>query len=215
MKDDISIRKQEIRERIWSEMERKGIATFPLPCFGRIPNFKGAELAALKLQSVNEYKGASSIMVCPDSPQAPVRRMALLDGKLLVMPTPGLKFGYLIIKPDKVKGREKEASTIKGAFKYGERTNAPPLLDLIVEGSVAVDLNGYRLGKGKGFGDREISLAEDLAKRSIIVITTVHDIQIVEFVPREKHDKRVDIIITPTRIIRTPKNSNNHFIDQN
>lgn len=202
MKDDILIKKQEIREKIWSEMEKKGIATFPLPCFGRIPNFKGAEVATLKLRSIDEYKDASSVMIGPDSPQAPVRRLALLDGKLLIMPTPGLKSGYLIIRPERVKGKEKEASTIRGAFKHGELINAPPPLDLIVEGSVAVDLDGYRLGKGKGFGDREISLAEDIAKRSIIVITTVHDMQIVDFVPREEHDKRVDVIITPTRIIR-------------
>lgn len=201
--NEISIKKQEIRERIWSEMERKGIATFPLPCFGRIPNFKGAEVAALKLQSIDEYKDAHVIMISPDSPQTPVRRLALLDGKLLVMPTPGLKSGYLIIRPERVKGKEKEASTIRGAFKHGELTNAPPTLDLIVEGSVAVDLDGYRLGKGKGFGDREISLAEDIAKKSIIIVTTVHDIQIVDFVPREEHDKRVDIIITPTKVIRT------------
>lgn len=202
MRDEILIKKQEIRERLWSEMERKGIATFPLPCFGRIPNFKGAEVAALKLQSVNEYKDASFIMVGPDSPQAPVRRLALLDGKLLVMPSPGLESGYLIIRPSRVKGKEKEASTIRGAFKYGESTNAPPSLDLIIEGSVAVDLDGYRLGKGKGFGDREISLAEDIAKKSITVVTTIHDIQIVDFVPREEHDKKVNIIVTPTRIIR-------------
>ncbi|MGQ9468638.1 MAG: 5-formyltetrahydrofolate cyclo-ligase [Nitrososphaerales archaeon] len=207
--NEVSIKKQEIRERIWSEMERRGIATFPLPCFGRIPNFKGAEVAALKLQSVNEYRNASSIMVGPDSPQAHVRRLTLLDGKLLVMPTPGLKSGYLIIRPERVKSKEKEASTIRGAFKYGELTDAPPTLDLIVEGSVAVDLDGYRLGKGKGFGDREISLAEDISKKSIMVITTVHDIQIVDSVPREEHDKRVDIIITPTKIIRIhPKTYN-------
>ncbi|MEM3383756.1 MAG: 5-formyltetrahydrofolate cyclo-ligase [Nitrososphaerales archaeon] len=209
--NDILIKKQEIRERIWLEMERKGIATFPLPCFGRIPNFKGAELAALKLRSINEYKDAFSIMVSPDSPQTPVRQFSLLDGKILVVPTPGLRSGYLMIRPDKVKGKEKEASTIKGAFKYGELIDAPPILDLIVEGSVAVDLEGYRLGKGKGFGDREISLAESIAKRKITVATTVHDMQIVDFVPREEYDRRVDIIITPTRIIRTHQKINMPF----
>ncbi|MGQ9719608.1 MAG: 5-formyltetrahydrofolate cyclo-ligase [Nitrososphaerales archaeon] len=207
MKTEISTKKQEVRERVWSEMERKGITTFPLPCFGRIPNFKGAEVAALKLRSVDEYADASSIMIGPDSPQAPVRRLALLDGKLLVMPTPGLKSGYLIVRPGRVKGKEKEASTIRGAFKHGELTNAPPPVDLVVEGSVAVDLDGYRLGKGKGFGDREISLAEDIAKKRITVVTTVHDAQIVDFVPREERDKRVDIIITPTKIIRNPLKS--------
>ncbi|MCP8305373.1 MAG: 5-formyltetrahydrofolate cyclo-ligase [archaeon] len=199
--NDIFIEKQELRERIWKEMEAKGIAKFPLPCFGRIPNFKGAEVAALKLRFIDEYGSASYMMVNPDSPQRPVRRMALLDGKVLVMPTPRLKSGYLVIRPEGVKGKEREASTIRGAFKYGESTDAPSHLDLIVEGSVAVDLDGNRLGKGKGFGDREISLAEDI-RRGITVATTVHDIQIVDSVPREEHDRKVDLIVTPTKIIR-------------
>jgi len=34
------------------------------------------------------------------------------------------------------------------------------------------------------------------------VITTVHDIQIVNSIPYEKHDEKVSIIVTPTKIIR-------------
>ncbi|MEM0175954.1 MAG: 5-formyltetrahydrofolate cyclo-ligase, partial [Metallosphaera sp.] len=41
--------KQEIRERIWKLMEEKGIASFPRPVKGRIPNFKGSVKASNNL----------------------------------------------------------------------------------------------------------------------------------------------------------------------
>lgn len=48
--------KQEIRERIWRLLEETNIASFPRPVYGRIPNFKGAEIAAEKLASLPEFK---------------------------------------------------------------------------------------------------------------------------------------------------------------
>ena len=67
-----------------------------------------------------------------------------------------------------------------------------------------VDLKGNRLGKGGGYGDREIKKARQLNKE-ITVITTVHDMQVVKKVPTEKHDEKVDIIVTPTKIIYVQK----------
>ncbi|MCP8310871.1 MAG: hypothetical protein L6M37_01220 [Candidatus Methylarchaceae archaeon HK02M1] len=52
--NDIFIEKQGLRERILKEMEAKKIAKFPLPCFWHIPNFKGAEVATLKLRYIEE-----------------------------------------------------------------------------------------------------------------------------------------------------------------
>jgi 5-formyltetrahydrofolate cyclo-ligase len=104
-----------------------------------------------------------------------------------------------------VKGKEHFASTIKGAFKFGVETQSFPKPDLIVEGSVAVDLHGHRLGKGHGYGDVEISILKRMFGE-IPIVTTVHDIQIAEDVPFEEKDERVSVIVTPTRVIRvTPK----------
>ncbi|MCG2909800.1 MAG: 5-formyltetrahydrofolate cyclo-ligase, partial [Stygiolobus sp.] len=38
--------KCEIRQKIWRLLEEKDIASFPRPVYGRIPNFKGAEMAS-------------------------------------------------------------------------------------------------------------------------------------------------------------------------
>lgn len=197
--------KQKIRERIWNLLEREGVARFPFPIKGRIPNFEGGEKAAELLREIKEWKEASVIFCSPDKAQQKVREFALKDGKILIMASPKLKKGYLVLYPEIVRGKEKEASTIKGAFRYGKPIRELMKPDLIVVGSVAVDTLGYRLGKGGGYGDREIrTFLEKFGK--ITLVTTVHELQIVEKVPREEHDTKVDYIITPKRIIKTERN---------
>ncbi|MEM3728801.1 MAG: 5-formyltetrahydrofolate cyclo-ligase [Candidatus Bathyarchaeia archaeon] len=193
--------KQQLREKIWLEMERSGAAAFPLPCWGRIPNFVGAEAAADKLRQLEEWKRAKVVFVNPDSPQRRVRENALKDGKVLVMASPRLTRGFILISPEKVRGKEHLASTIRGAFKFGIQTGDFPKPDLIIEGSVAVDMKGHRLGKGRGYGDVEIETIERRFGK-ILVATTVHDMQVVENVPSEKKDRKVSLIVTPTRVIR-------------
>jgi 5-formyltetrahydrofolate cyclo-ligase len=196
----VPLKKQLLREAVWSEMERLGIAAFPLPCKGRIPNFVGADVAAERLRQLEEWKRAKVIFVNPDSPQRKVRENALKDGKILIMASPRLKKGFILLNPANVKGKEHFASTIKGAFKFGVATQNFPKPDLIVEGSVAVDLQGHRLGKGGGYGDVEISTLKRMFGE-IPIATTVHDIQVVETVPFEEKDEKVSIIVTPTRTV--------------
>ena len=195
----ISSKKQLLREKIWSEMERLRIAVFPLPCRGRIPNFKGAEAAAERLRQLEEWKNAKVIFVNPDSPQRKVRENALKDEKTLIMASPRLKKGFMLIDPAKVKGKEHFASTIKGAFKFGEVQKFPKP-DLVVEGSVAVDEYGHRLGKGHGYGDMEIHILKKMFGK-IPVVTTVHDVQVAREVPFEEKDERISVLVTPTRVI--------------
>jgi len=197
----ISSKKQLLREKIWSEMERLRIAAFPLPCRGRIPNFVGAEAAAERLRQLKEWKKAKVIFVNPDSPQRKVRENALEDGKTLIVASPRLKKGFMLIDPAKVKGKERFASTIKGAFKFGVEVEQFSKPDIVVEGSVAVDMYGRRLGKGHGYSDLEIQTLKRMFGR-VLVTTTVHDIQIVEEVPFAEKDEKISVVITPTQVIR-------------
>ena len=187
-------------------MEEKGIASFPRPVFHRIPNFVGAEKAAQNLKELPEYKAAKVVFCNPDSPQRLVREMALMDGKILVMATPKLRKGFLLLDPSTIpQNRVFEASTIKGAFKRGRFVEPSEVkVDLFVAGSVAVSLDGGRLGKGTGYSDQEYAILKDSGSLApgIIVVTTVHDLQIVEKISREEWDVPVNVIVTPTRIIR-------------
>jgi len=187
-------------------MEEKGIATFPKPIFHRIPNFLGAEKAAHQLKELPEYKEAKTIFCNPDSPQRPVREMALRDGKILVMATPRLRQGFLLLDPRVIPpNRISEVSSIRGAFKHGRFIEPSEVkVDLFVAGSVAVSQDGGRLGKGTGYSDQEYDIlkkANSLVSEALVV-TTVHDMQIVEKIPRDEWDVPVDVIVTPTRVIR-------------
>jgi len=190
-------------------MEEKGVATFPKPITHRIPNFIGAEKAAQNLKNLPEYKEARVVFCNPDSPQRPVRELALRDGKKVMMATPRLKQGFLLLDPANIPyNRVFEASTIQGAFKHGRPIEPNKLkVDVFIAGSVAVSPDGGRLGKGTGYSDQEYNILKNAGSLTAQTprVTTVHDIQIVEEIPREEWDIPVDIIITPTRIIRTTK----------
>ncbi len=180
--------KGKLREEIWNLMGEKGF-THRKTDYGRIPNFKGALKAANMLRDTPEWK---------------VREYALRDGKALIMASPKLKHGYLYIGPGDASGRGSKAYTIKGAFQFGRTLVDFPMVDLVVEGSVAVDLTGGRLGKGGGYADQEIEhlLGEKAITGKTPIVTTVHEAQIVEKVPLEPHDRKINMIITPERVIR-------------
>jgi 5-formyltetrahydrofolate cyclo-ligase len=81
-----------------------------------------------------------------------------------------------------------------------------PHIDLVVSGTVAVNREGVRIGKGGGFSDLEFALLEEagLIDRQTVLVTTVHPLQVLAGeLPETAHDYRVDIIVTPDEVIRT------------
>jgi len=195
--------KELLRDEIWNHLQENGL-TLGVNNRGSIPKFKGALKAAMMLKTTPEWEKSHVVFSSPDSAQVKVREFALRDGKNLIMASPKLKSGYLHISPEDAYGRQSSAATIKGAFKVARKIKNFPMVDLVVEGSVAVDLNGGRLGKGGGYADQEI---DHLLKIKAItdktpVATTVHEAQIVEQVPLEAHDKKINMIVTPDRVIR-------------
>jgi len=71
--------------------------------------------------------------------------------------------------------------------------------DLILVPGMAFDLSGNRLGRGQGFYDRILSAA------SGIKCGVCHDFQLLEKIPAESHDAKVDFIFTPSRGLRRQK----------
>jgi len=197
--------KEEIRQRIWNLLEETNIARFPRPVFNRIPNFVGADIAADKIIKSEFFKQSRVIKVNPDSPQRKIREKILESGKILVMPTPRIREGFLVLDPSRIPNDQyKFASTIKGAFIYGQKVHPKflPKIDMIVLGSVAVSLNGARIGKGEGYGELEFAILLEYGKisKDVTIFTSVHDIQIVDRIPVEPFDVSVDFIATPTTI---------------
>lgn len=201
--------KEEIRNRIWSLMEREGVARFP-GTKGRIPNFQGAERAARRLSQIEVWREAKRIKANPDMPQRPVRELALSQGKVLYMAVPRLRSEnpFLELDPSRLKRRFREASTIRGAFRLGRPVSPEEMdpIDLIVAVSVAVTKDGARVGKGGGYSDLEYAIGREvgIVDEKTPVVTTVHRLQVVSNdIEMQIHDLPVDFIITPEEVIVT------------
>ena len=203
--------KESIRKSIYDKLFNEGQSLRPNGDYGKIPDFKGSDIAAELLAGSDEWKNSKTIFCSPDSAQIPVRYLALKENKNLIMASPNLEHGYLYLEGNKLNGKEREASTKEGAFNhcskffdFGEGSSFDIAIDMLVEGSVGVDRFGNRIGKGKGFADREI---EDLLNKNLIdedtpLATTIHPFQLVDHVPMESHDKSLSMIVTTCEIIR-------------
>jgi 5-formyltetrahydrofolate cyclo-ligase len=66
-------------------------------------------------------------------------------------------------------------------------------LDLMLVPGVAFDLRGHRLGRGKGYYDQLLRTLHG------VKCGVAFDQQIVDEVPVESHDVRLDCVLTPTR----------------
>ena len=198
-----------MREAMWRRLEREHAARFP-GAHGRIPNFVGAERAAERLAAEREWRRARVVKANPDAPQLPVRARALADGKRTYMAVPRLRSArpFLLLDPHRARVAPRAAASISGAARHGRPVALDEMepIDLIVCGTVAVNARGIRVGKGGGYSDLEFALLREagLVRDRTIIATTIHDLQLIDGdLPETRHDFRVDLIVTPTRVIRT------------
>jgi len=201
--------KAEIRQRIWTAIEREGVGRFPFGA-GRIPNFQGAEQAALLLREMAVWRRALVVKINPDAPQLAVRRLALQEGKIVYVAVPRLRTEkcFIEIDPQRFGKRITLAASIAGACRWGRAVTPREMrpVDLIVCGSVGVGRDGARVGKGGGYCDLEYGLLREEGKvrESTPILTTVHPLQIVnERIAMLPHDLPVDFLVTPTEVIAT------------
>jgi 5-formyltetrahydrofolate cyclo-ligase len=198
--------KQQIRKRMWDLLERER-AVEP-GVHGYIPAFKGADAAAQRLASLPVWQAAQVIKSVPDRAQQPVRERALLDGKLLYMAVPMLadELPFYLLDPRRIAVTAAEAASRTTAAEVAPKVSVEEMrpVDIVVCGSVAVNRDGARLGKGAGYSDIEIALLQEagLISPTTVIATTVHPMQVVhEPLPESEHDFSVDLIVTPDEVI--------------
>lgn len=69
-------------------------------------------------------------------------------------------------------------------------------IDLVLVPGIAWDEHGHRLGYGKGYYDRY------LASITAASVGLAYDFQVLENIPHEKNDFRVNLIVTEKRVIK-------------
>ena len=92
---------------------------------------------------------------------------------------------------------EGNAKMHRGQFNIPEPTTEPykEQIDLIILPGVGFDKHGNRLGQGGGYYDRFLATGH---KQSVLV-AVAYDFQLVEKVPTNRRDKKMDYIILPTK----------------
>jgi 5-formyltetrahydrofolate cyclo-ligase len=204
--------KDEIRESVWRTLQDKKASRFP-GAKGRIPNFVGAEACAERLAETRYWKAARVLKINPDSPQRAIRQKGLADGKIIYMAVPRLRSEkpFIELDPQKLQCSPYAASSIKGAAHYGRPVGLDQMrkIDLVVCGSVAVNRQGARVGKGGGYSDLEFALLTQEKKidRRTPIVTAVHPLQIItEEIPMTEHDIPLSAIVTPVEVIEIAAN---------
>lgn len=150
------------------------------------------------LQRQDVWQSSKSILLfAPHSNEPdiwPLMAVALGQEKLIALPKFAAdKNSYIACRIENL-----ERSFLRGQFGIREPntecTEIPPnQLDLALVPGVGFDLKGGRLGRGRGFYDR--LLAQIPGSKCGVCF----DEQIVETIPTEPHDVRMNYILTPTR----------------
>ncbi|MEP3046653.1 MAG: 5-formyltetrahydrofolate cyclo-ligase [Roseibium sp.] len=204
--------KDQVRAHVWDTLVKTGFNVGPV--HSRIPNFAGADLAALNLSRLESWKSAQTVKCNPDPPQIPVRLRALYDGKIVYAPVPELlkPFPFVRLDPEKLARQSIQfelAATSQGFVEYGDPVEFEDMemLDFIVVGCVAVTRSGGRTGKGGGFADLELGVFRELGKLNpdAPLAATVHSSQVVpeDKVIMQSHDSALHVIATEQELIET------------
>ena len=197
-----------IREDVWTALETARVVRGK-SVHDKIPHFIGCEVAASLATELLEWEAARAIKSNPDQAQRPLRQLALEQGKLLYMAVPRLRDERVFIEldPTRPEVEPAKAATISGAFQVGRPVYVAEMqpIDLVISGSVAVNRQGVRVGKGGGYADLEYGLAAaaGVVNPDTLVISTVHAMQVLdEDLPYTQHDVPLAVVITPDAIIR-------------
>lgn len=205
--------KSVFRHRVWDELIKvaKPDSRFHYDFSMFIPDFEGSEKCVQAIREMEAYRKAKLLFITPDNCLEKLRESAILDKKPFIMPTYGIRRGFILIRRELVpKGKEDFASTLDGAERFGMRISLRDIqragrIDLMVTGASIVNTSGVRFGKGHGYFDIEWALMREIGvvDQATPVITVAHDVQVVDAeIPVSPNDTIVDYIVTPTRFIK-------------
>lgn len=209
---DIVDHKISVRERVWSELRKVAVpdSRFHYDFGEFIADFEGGKAAVERLVSHAFYQNSKYIFITPDNCLDRLRLQALIDGKLVLMTTYSIKRGFWLLDPRLIAPElYLYASTLDGMERVGRPLSLKeiadlPMIDYMVTGTGAINMEGVRFGKGHGFFDAEWGMLYRLGRISAATpaAAVVHDCQVLdEKLTPDVYDTVADVIFTPTRTI--------------
>ena len=109
-----------------------------------------------------------------------------------------------VLIPSEITG---ESDLKLNSFGYSEPKKVSPVnieeIDLVIVPGLVFDKNLNRIGFGKGYYDRILNKLKASARK----VAVAHDFQVLEEIPAEEHDVKMDMIITEKSIMKRDTSS--------
>lgn len=162
------------------------------------------------LRRLEWYRQASQVFFDPSLLLKQARINALADGKLVIMPGPGMKDGFYRLDPYRIPfSKLALAATGRELPSFGRKITARSevsllKVDLLIGEYWAVDERGYGVGEGKGFFDLSVALLAELEglDEGCRVLVAVQDrSRLVAGLQANPWDIAGDGILTPEEVV--------------
>ncbi|QSZ28606.1 hypothetical protein DSL72_003105 [Monilinia vaccinii-corymbosi] len=208
-----SSHKSQVRDRVWEELRYVAIpdSRFDHDYSSFICDFVGSKDAGRQLIKMPCYISAEAIFIAPDNCLQELRYQALKDGKTVLCTTYGIKRGFFVLSPRQIPERLWEVSSyLDGMERYGRHITLTEIrsegfrVPLTVTGTGAINYQGLRFGKGRGFFDLGWGMLYSIGalNKETKTIALVHECQVLdEEFNGEQWDTGCDFVITNKRVI--------------
>lgn len=209
-------KKNELRDEVWEELRSVAHpdSRFHWDFREFVPDFEGSGRCVARILTTREFMEANILFVAPDNSLANVRRMAIVEKKLLLVATYAIRRGFLIFEPGMVpEDQAAWAASLDGMEEFGKHISLREIqelgeVDLMITGISLVTERGTRWGKGHGFFDLEWAMFREIGvvDEETPIIAVGHDCQVISTdLQPSAVDTVADLIITPTRKIAVDK----------
>ena len=147
-----------------------------------------------KIEALPEFINAHNIMIYWSMPdELPTHNFIIRWSKKKTMLLPVVKGEDMLIKPFSTKEELKQGSL--GIWEPDTQKEYLNSIDLVIVPGVAFDRNKSRLGRGKGYYDRYF------INKRIVKIGVCFDFQLLESIPIDSFDIKMDKVVTNSFLI--------------
>lgn len=148
-----------------------------------------------KIEALPEFINAKSVLLYWSLPdELPTHNFIVKWSAKKQMLLPMVKGDKMLIKPFTTVDELRKSDM--GIWEPEAQKEYQRQIDLVIAPGIAFDKNKNRLGRGKGYYDRYFN------NKNVTKVGVCYDFQLLETIPTEPFDAKMDIVITPNYSIR-------------
>lgn len=205
------VQEERVRRVVWHRLiaVARADSRFDLDLSQYVPDFVESDAAQQRILLRHEWRNAEVIFCAPDNSIEQLRLAALDQGKKILVPTYGLRRGFVFLDGMKIQNSDHAlAATLDGMERFGKRLGPGDLrqvgrIDLVVTGATAVTTDGRHIGGGQRYLALEWMMMKQLGvlASTALVFAVVHDCQVVNEMVEAEPDCLLDLICTNSQEI--------------